>query len=209
MIYKNIIKRWVDVVAATIGLVLLSPIMVLVYLLLRITTKESPFFYQTRAGKQGKSFKIIKFKTMNSLKDAHGNLLPDVDRITKLGTFLRNTSLDEIPQLINVLKGDMSLIGPRPLYVKYLPYYTAKEAIRHTVRPGITGLAQISGRNLIGWNERLSKDITYVENLSLGLDLKILIKTIQKVLLAKDVAMDEVIGVLDLDEERQTQQITP
>lgn len=209
MIYKNIIKRWVDVVAATIGLVLLSPIMVLVYLLLRITTKESPFFYQTRAGKQGKSFKIIKFKTMNSLKDAHGNLLPDVDRITKLGTFLRNTSLDEIPQLINVLKGDMSLIGPRPLYVKYLPYYTAKEAIRHTVRPGITGLAQISGRNLIGWNERLSKDITYVENLSLGLDLKILIKTVQKVLLAKDVAMDEVIGVLDLDEERQTQQITP
>lgn len=209
MIYKNIIKRWVDVVAATIGLVLLLPIMILVYLLLRITTKESPFFYQTRAGKQGKSFKIIKFKTMNSLKDAHGNLLPDVDRITKLGTFLRNTSLDEIPQLINVLKGDMSLIGPRPLYVKYLPYYTAKEAIRHTVRPGITGLAQISGRNLIGWNERLSKDITYVENLSLGLDLKILIKTVQKVLLAKDVAMDEVIGVLDLDEERQTQQITP
>lgn len=209
MIYKNIIKRWVDVVAATIGLVLLSPIMVLVYLLLQITTKESPFFYQTRAGKQGKSFKIIKFKTMNSLKDAHGNLLPDIDRITKLGTFLRNTSLDEIPQLINVLKGDMSLIGPRPLYVKYLPYYTAKEAIRHTVRPGITGLAQISGRNLIGWNERLNKDITYVENLSLGLDLKILIKTIQKVLLAKDVAMDEVIGVLDLDEERQTQQITP
>ena len=141
---------------------------------------------------------------MNNLKDSHGKLLPDADRITAVGGFLRKTSLDEIPQLINVIKGDMSLIGPRPLYMKYLPYYTEKEHLRHTVRPGITGLAQISGRNLIGWDLRLQKDIEYVENLSFSLDLKILIKTIEKVLLAKDIAIDEASGVFDLDDERKT-----
>ena len=141
---------------------------------------------------------------MNNLKDSHGKLLPDADRITAVGGFLRKTSLDEIPQLINVIKGDMSLIGPRPLYMKYLPYYTEKEHLRHTVRPGITGLAQISGRNLIGWDLRLQKDIEYVENLTFSLDLKILIKTIEKVLLAKDIAIDEASGVFDLDDERKT-----
>ena len=146
---------------------------------------------------------------MNNLKDSHGKLLPDADRITAVGGFLRKTSLDEIPQLVNVIKGDMSLIGPRPLYMKYLPYYTEKEHLRHTVRPGITGLAQISGRNLIGWDLRLQKDIEYVENLTFSLDLKILIKTIEKVLLAKDIAIDEASGVFDLDDERKnkTQQI--
>ena len=141
---------------------------------------------------------------MNNLKDTHGKLLPDANRITAVGGFLRKTSLDEIPQLINVIKGDMSLIGPRPLYMKYLPYYTEKEHLRHTVRPGITGLAQISGRNLIGWDLRLQKDIEYVENLTFSLDLKILIKTIEKVLLAKDIAIDEASGVFDLDDERKT-----
>lgn len=207
MLYKNTIKRFLDVVAAAIGLILACPILILIYILLRIAHNEPPFFYQIRAGKHGKEFKIIKFKTMNSLKDANGVLLPDVDRITKLGGFLRKTSLDEIPQLINVIKGDMSLIGPRPLYMKYLPYYTEKERIRHTVRPGITGLAQISGRNLIGWDMRLKKDIEYVENLSFSLDLKILIKTIQKVILVKDVAIDEVSGVFDLDDERKNKTI--
>lgn len=207
MLYKNTIKRFLDVVAAAIGLILACPILIVIYILLRIAHNEPPFFYQIRAGKHGKEFKIIKFKTMNSLKDANGVLLPDVDRITKLGGFLRKTSLDEIPQLINVIKGDMSLIGPRPLYMKYLPYYTEKEHIRHTVRPGITGLAQISGRNLIGWDMRLKKDIEYVENLSFSLDLKILIKTIQKVILVKDVAIDEVSGVFDLDDERKNKTI--
>lgn len=203
MVYKNIVKRLIDFVAAAFGLVITLPVMAIIYILLRIVHNEPPFFYQIRAGKHGKEFKIIKFKTMNSLKDANGILLPDADRITKLGGFLRKTSLDEIPQLINVIKGDMSLIGPRPLYMKYLPYYTEKERIRHTIRPGITGLAQISGRNLIGWDMRLKKDIEYVENLSFSLDLKILIKTIQKVILVKDVAIDEVSGVFDLDDERR------
>ncbi|MFD0988646.1 sugar transferase [Mariniflexile jejuense] len=207
MLYKNIIKRLIDFVAAAIGLIIAFPVMVLIYILLRIVHNEAPFFYQKRAGKYGKEFKIIKFKTMNSLKDANGMLLPDADRITKLGGFLRKTSLDEIPQLINVIKGDMSLIGPRPLYMKYLPYYTAKEQVRHTVKPGITGLAQISGRNLIGWDMRLKKDIEYVENLSLSLDIKILLKTIQKVILIKDVAIDEVSGIFDLDDERKNKTI--
>lgn len=203
MTYKNTFKRLLDFFVATLGVIILIPVYSLIYSLLRWGYKETPFFYQKRAGKHGKEFKIIKFKTMNNAKDAQGNLLPDTDRITKVGSFLRKTSLDEIPQLINVMKGDMSLIGPRPLYMKYLPYYTEKETLRHTVRPGITGLAQISGRNLIGWDKRLQKDVEYVENLSLGLDLKILFKTIEKVLLAKDVANDEASGVFDLDDERK------
>ncbi len=209
MHYKTTIKRFLDCSLATIGFSILLPVIIIIYILLWISHKDAPFFYQIRAGKHGEAFKIIKFKTMNNLKDSHGKLLPDADRITAVGGFLRKTSLDEIPQLINVIKGDMSLIGPRPLYMKYLPYYTEKEHLRHTVRPGITGLAQISGRNLIGWDLRLQKDIEYVENLTFSLDLKILIKTIEKVLLAKDIAIDEASGVFDLDDERKnkTQQI--
>tara|TARA_R110002167_G_scaffold72434_2_gene203686 strand:+ start:2186 stop:2815 length:630 start_codon:yes stop_codon:yes gene_type:complete len=203
MIYKNTIKRITDFFISAIGMIILSPLFLLIYGLLALNYKGSPFFYQIRAGKNEKEFKIIKFKTMNDLKDNNGDFLPDNQRITRIGHFLRKTSLDEIPQLINVFKGEMSLIGPRPLYMKYLPYYSEKETLRHSVRPGITGLAQISGRNLIGWDMRLKKDIEYVENLTFLLDVKIILKTIQKVLLLKDVAIDEESGVFDLDEERQ------
>ena len=141
---------------------------------LGFTYRDTPFFFQVRAGRHSKEFKIFKFKTMNDKKDEQGNLLSDSERITKVGQILRKTSLDEIPQLINVIKGEMSLIGPRPLYMKYLPYYTEKERIRHTVRPGITGLAQVSGRNTIAWDARLKKDVEYVENLSFSLDIKII-----------------------------------
>ena len=203
MIYKNTIKRITDFFISAIGMIILSPLFLLIYGLLALNYKGSPFFHQIRAGKNEREFKIIKFKTMNDLKDSNGDFLPDNQRITRIGHFLRKTSLDEIPQLINVFKGEMSLIGPRPLYMKYLPYYSEKETLRHSVRPGITGLAQISGRNLIGWDMRLKKDIEYVENLTFLLDVKIILKTIQKVLLLKDVAIDEESGVFDLDEERQ------
>ena len=203
MIYKNTIKRLIDFLLSVIGMIILSPLFLVIYCILALNYKGSPFFYQIRAGKNGKEFKIVKFKTMNNLKDANGNLLSDKERITRIGSFLRKTSLDEIPQLINVFKGEMSLIGPRPLYMKYLPYYTEEESLRHSVRPGITGLAQISGRNLIGWDIRLKKDVEYVEKLSFLLDVKILFKTVQKVLLVKDIAIDEESGVFDLDEERQ------
>jgi undecaprenyl phosphate N,N'-diacetylbacillosamine 1-phosphate transferase len=146
-----------------------------------------PFFVQKRPGKNERIFSIIKFKSMNDRKDADGNLLPDRQRLTKVGAFVRKTSLDEIPQLINVLKGDMSLIGPRPLLVSYLPFYTEREKLRHTVRPGITGLAQISGRNNLNWDERLELDAQYVENICFAVDIKILTKTIKGVVSRKDV----------------------
>jgi sugar transferase len=158
-----------------------------------------PFFYQLRPGKGERIFKIIKFKTMNDRRDANGQLLPDAERLTKIGTFVRKTSLDEIPQLLNVLKGDMSLIGPRPLLVKYLPYYSKREQLRHTVRPGITGLAQVNGRNKLNWDDRLELDAQYVENLSFLLDIKILFRTIVNVLLRKDIA----VGYIDLDDYRK------
>src|SRR5690606_2154299 len=156
-----------------IGFIILLPITTLVFLILLLINKGNPLFFQHRPGKGKKIFKIYKFKTMNENRDATGNLLADEERITFFGNLLRKTSLDEIPQLINIIKGDMSLIGPRPLLVRYLPYYTEKENIRHAVRPGITGLAQISGRNLLQWDDRLQKDVEYVENLSFGLDCRI------------------------------------
>ena len=158
-----------------------------------------PFFYQLRPGKGERIFRIIKFKTMNDRCDANGQLLPDAERLTKIGAFVRKTSLDEIPQLLNVLKGDMSLIGPRPLLVKYLPYYSKREQLRHTVRPGITGLAQVNGRNKLNWDDRLELDAQYVENLSFLLDIKILFRTIINVLLRKDIA----VGYIDLDDYRK------
>ena len=158
-----------------------------------------PFFYQLRPGKGERIFRIIKFKTMNDRCDANGQLLPDAERLTKIGAFVRKTSLDEIPQLLNVLKGDMSVIGPRPLLVKYLPYYSKREQLRHTVRPGITGLAQVNGRNKLNWDDRLELDAQYVENLSFLLDIKILFRTIINVLLRKDIA----VGYIDLDDYRK------
>lgn len=162
-----------------------------------------PFFSQKRPGKNEKIFSIHKFKTMTDKKDANGNLLPDGERLTLVGKILRMTSLDELPQLINVLKGDMSFIGPRPLLVKYLPYYTEKEKLRHSVRPGLTGLAQVSGRNFLTWDARLQKDVDYVENLSLGQDISIFFKTVKKVLLRKDVVVDATVVMKNLAETRK------
>lgn len=201
--YKRYLKRFLDLCVSLIGFILLLPITALVFLTLLFINKGNPLFFQLRPGKNKKIFKIYKFKTMNDNKDSSGRLLADEERITPFGTFLRKTSLDEIPQLINIIKGDMSLIGPRPLLVRYLPYYTEKENIRHTVRPGITGLAQISGRNLLHWEDRLQKDVEYVNNLSFGLDCRILFHTFLKVATAKDVALVGESGIMDLDEWRK------
>ncbi|TQO37363.1 lipopolysaccharide/colanic/teichoic acid biosynthesis glycosyltransferase [Arenibacter algicola] len=205
MIYKKYFKRLGDIVASTIALLLLSPIFIIISLLLLIVNDGKPFFTQKRPGKNEAIFTILKFKSMNDKKDANGNLLPNAERLTRIGNIIRKTSLDEIPQLINVLKGDMSLIGPRPLLIRYLPYYTEEEKVRHSIRPGITGLAQVSGRNLLGWDTRLALDIEYAKNISLALDFKILLKTIKKALKSSDVVTDQADYMLDLDEQRKTE----
>ncbi len=187
--YKNYIKRLIDFFAALFGLIILSPIFLVVMISLYFANQGKPFFFQKRPGLNNRIFEIIKFKTMNDKKDVNGKLLPDAERLTKVGAFVRKTSLDEIPQLINVLKGDMSLIGPRPLLVKYLPFYTEREKLRHTVRPGITGLAQVNGRNNVSWDDKLEMDVKYVEEISFTNDVKILIKTIQNVISQKDVVV--------------------
>lgn len=181
-LYKNAIKRVVDIIAASIGLLLLAPIFLFVWVILMIKNDGKAFFLQKRPGKDERIFSIIKFKTMNDKKDAEGNLLPANDRLTKTGIFVRKYSLDEIPQLINVLKGDMSLIGPRPLLTHYLPLYNDFQKQRHLVRPGITGWAQVNGRNAIGWDQKFQLDVWYVKNISFLLDVKIIFLTIYKVL---------------------------
>jgi undecaprenyl phosphate N,N'-diacetylbacillosamine 1-phosphate transferase len=180
MIYKSI-KRLIDVIVALIGLILSAPITIPVTILLYIANKGKPFFVQPRPGKDERIFKLIKFKTMNDKKDAAGNFLPDSERITPVGGFVRRTSLDELPQLINVLKGDMSLIGPRPLLAQYLPLYNQEQRQRHKVRPGITGWAQVNGRNAISWEEKFKFDVWYVNHISFALDAKIFFLTIKKV----------------------------
>ncbi len=186
--YSNYIKRLFDFTAAVIGLFILSPILLIVVVLLYFANNGKPFFTQLRPGKNGVIFKIVKFKTMNDKKDVSGNLLPDTVRLTSIGRFVRKTSLDEIPQLINVIKGDMSLIGPRPLLPSYLDYYTPFQNRRHEVKPGITGWAQVNGRNTISWNQKFEYDVWYVDHLSFLLDIKILIKTIQKVVKASGIS---------------------
>ncbi len=179
--YITVGKRVIDLTVALFGFVLLSPVFVLATILLFFANQGKPFFFQKRPGKKGEIFSIIKFKTMNDKKDAQGNLLSDAERMTAVGSFVRKTSIDEIPQLLNVIKGDMSLIGPRPLLVEYLPLYSKEQARRHNVRPGITGWAQVNGRNAISWSQKFAYDVWYVDHVSLGLDLKIALKTIQKV----------------------------
>lgn len=181
------------------------PFFIVVYIILYAGNNGKVFFKQERPGKDEKLFHIIKFKTMNDKVDENGKLLPDSERLTNLGRIIRKTSVDELPQLINVLKGEMSFIGPRPLLVRYLPYYTTDERRRHSVRPGITGLAQISGRNLLDWDQRLSKDVEYVNSVSLKTDMNIFIKTIKKVLLGKDVIVLPDTKMIDLDESRKKQ----
>jgi undecaprenyl phosphate N,N'-diacetylbacillosamine 1-phosphate transferase len=182
MIYKIYLKRLIDFILSLIGFIVISPIFIIVWVWLTIANKGAgALFFQERPGKDERIFKVIKFKTMTDERDASGNLLPDADRLTSVGKFVRSTSLDEIPQLLNVIKGDMSLIGPRPLLVQYLPLYNDAQRRRHEVRPGITGWAQVNGRNAISWSKKFELDIYYVENVSLSLDFKILMKTIQKV----------------------------
>lgn len=186
--YKHFFKRFFDFWIALIALMCISPILLVVTIWLHFANKGAgAFFFQERPGKDGKIFKVIKFKSMTDERDAEGNLLPNEKRITKVGRFVRKTSLDELPQLVNVLKGDMALIGPRPLLPEYMPYYTEREQLRHSVRPGISGWAQVNGRNTVKWDDRLAMDVYYVEHLSLAMDLKVIFTTIKNVLASKDI----------------------
>lgn len=178
--YRKYGKRTIDFLASTVGLLLLLPLIALVTLFLFIANRGNPFFVQPRPGRTGRIFRLIKFRTMNNRRDAEGQLLPDADRLTPIGKFIRKTSLDELPQLLNVLKGDMSLIGPRPLLVQYLPLYTPYQQRRHECRPGITGWAQVNGRNAISWEQKFKLDVWYVDHLSWNLDRKIFTLTIKK-----------------------------
>lgn len=188
--YKHFFKRFFDFWIALIALIALSPILLIVTIWLHFANKGAgAFFLQERPGKNATIFKVIKFKTMTDERDAAGNLLPDAQRLTKVGRFVRSTSIDELPQLINVLKGDMALIGPRPLLVKYLPLYNSKHARRHEVRPGITGWAQVNGRNLCKLSKKFDYDVWYVDNVSLATDLKILFLTIQKIIKRSDIGV--------------------
>ena len=193
--YKTTIKPNLDFLAALIGLILLSPIFVLVILLLAIANNGKPFFFQTRPGENERLFSIIKFKTMNDKKDKKGNILPDAERLTAIGSFVRKTSLDEIPQLLNVLKGDMSLVGPRPLLPEYLPLYTLEQKRRHEVKPGITGWAQVNGRNALSWSDKFKRDVEYVEQQSFVLDCKILFLTLKKVLVSEGISQNGQVGM--------------
>lgn len=186
--YRYIIKPIFDFIIALIGLLILSPIFLVVMIILWIVNDGNPFFYQLRPGKGQRIFKIIKFKTMNDRCDASGHLLPDAERLTKIGAFIRKTSLDEIPQLLNVLKGDMSIIGPRPLLSQYLPLYNETQKRRHEVKSGITGWAQVNGRNAISWEKKFELDVWYVDHLSFTLDFKILLLTLKKVFIREGIS---------------------
>lgn len=203
--YKNFFKRFLDIIISLFGLIILSPIILIVAILVRIKLGSPIIFKQERPGKDEKIFKLYKFRSMSDKKDENGELLPDSERLTKFGKILRATSLDEIPELINILKGEMSLIGPRPLAICYLPYYNEKEKHRHDVRPGLTGLAQINGRNAINWDKRFAYDIEYVNNITFINDLKILFKTFYKVLKRDDVVVTGTGTVIDFDEYRRNQ----
>lgn len=183
----DVFKRLLDLSAAAIALVLLSPLMIIVGLAVRLFLGSPVMFVQERPGLQGRPFHLVKFRTMRNARDASGALLPDADRLGKFGRFLRRTSLDELPQLINVIRGDLSLVGPRPLLTQYLPLYSAEQRRRHDVKPGITGLAQVSGRNSISWQEKLALDVWYVDHRSMTLDLKIILRTVGKVFRGSDV----------------------
>lgn len=204
--YKHFFKRVIDFTVTLIGLICISPILLILCILVRIKLGTPIFFKQQRIGKDEKLFMMIKFRTMTDARDANGELLPDQDRFTKFGDFLRNSSLDELPELLNVLKGDMSLIGPRPLYPIYLPYYTKEESLRHTVRGGITGLAQINGRALCRWNDRFAYDVKYVKDVSFVNDVKILWHTFFKVAASEDIGVPSVTDEGGLHIIREVQQ---
>ena len=188
--YRLFIKRLLDIVISGVALLILSPVYLILAILIRVKLGSPVIFHQERPGKDEKIFTLCKFRTMTDERDENGNLLPDNVRLTKFGKLLRSTSLDELPELWNIFKGDMSLIGPRPLLVSYLPYYTEEEKLRHTVRPGLTGLAQVSGRNFLDWDNRLKKDVEYVKNLSFLMDLKVIFLTVKVVFVKENVAED-------------------
>jgi len=180
--YKRFVKRLLDIIISLCALIILSPLLLILWILVRIKLGKPALFAQERPGKDGKIFKLHKFRSMTDERDENGELLPDEVRLTRFGRIFRATSLDELPELFSILKGDMSLIGPRPLLVKYLPWYSEEESHRHDVRPGLTGLAQVNGRNAIGWEERFAYDLEYVNHLTFGMDLKIIGMTVGKVL---------------------------
>lgn len=204
-LYATYLKRVFDFFSSLLGILVLSPLFIILAIILWIDFKSSPFFLQERPGKNEKIFKIIKFKTMKDPKNNDSELINQAQRITKIGSFVRKASLDELLQLFNVLKGDMSLIGPRPLVVQYLPYYNEKEQKRHLVRPGVTGLAQVNGRNNLIWEDRFALDIDYVEKMNLILDVKILCKTVMKIFSKSDVVIDqdEYLDIFDVYRKKQ------
>ena len=205
--YKHGLKRVIDFILVFCVLLIIWPALLLIAVWLHFANKGAgAFFYQERPGKNGRIFKVIKFKSMTDERDSQGNLLPDARRLTKIGRFIRSTSIDELPQLINVLKGDMALIGPRPLLVQYLPYYTKREQLRHTVRPGITGLAQVSGRNILDWDTKLEMDVYYAEHLSFALDMKVFFLTIYKVIRRDGVIADKKENYLNVERENKKKQ---
>ncbi len=201
--YKSFIKRILDMAISGIALMFFSPLIIVVAIMVKIKLGSPVIFRQKRPGKDEKTFEMFKFRTMTDKKDENGNLLPDKDRLTRFGKALRCSSIDEILELVNIFKGDMAIVGPRPLLMRYLPYYKSEERIRHSVRPGLTGLAQINGRNNVGWDERLGFDIEYVNNITFLGDLKIILMTIVKVLKHSDIASGEQLIMQDLDIERQ------
>lgn len=203
-LYKKFFKRGIDIAASGTALILLSPILAAVTVWLHYANKGAgAFFHQDRPGKDGKIFKVVKFKSMTDEKDAQGNLLSNAQRLTAAGRFIRSTSIDELPQLWNVFRGDMSLIGPRPLLPQYLPWYTEREQTRHNVRPGITGLAQVNGRNHLGWDERLELDAQYVDNITFVGDCKILCRTIANVFARKDIVVAPKGEFLDVERKNK------
>ena len=201
MIYRKFIKRLLDIICALLALILLSPLFIILTIIGAIAMKGNPFFTQERPGYKEKLFKLIKFRTMTNEKDKDGNLLPDEKRLNGYGKFLRSTSLDEFPEAINILKGDMSVIGPRPWLVEYLPYYTEEEHHRHDVKPGLSGWAQVNGRNLVNWTDRIKLDLYYVNNISLGLDIKIVLMTIISFIKRDNIELN---AIKNLDEERKS-----
>lgn len=203
--YAKYIKRILDLILSLMALIVLMPLMIIIGILVRINLGSPIIFKQKRPGKNEKIFTLYKFRTMTDKRDIDGNLLPDEYRLTKFGKFLRSTSLDELPELINIIKGDMAIVGPRPLLVEYLPYYTEEEKHRHDVRPGLTGLAQVNGRNEISWEEKLKYDTEYIKEISFYSDLKIIFKTIKKTIKRKDIKMGKELqfGKLNIEMEKK------
>lgn len=201
--YYPYFKTFFDYAGALFLLIMLSPVIVFTSVLLVIQNRGTPFFLQKRNGKNEKVFKVIKFKTMTDETDEEGRLLPNSERLTPLGSVIRKTSIDELPQLFNILKGDMSFIGPRPLPVRYLPYFRDEERDRFLIKPGISGLAQVSGRNLVHWDKRLGLDVEYVNNLSFRMDLKIFFKTIKNIIFRENLVVDPTAKMIDLDVSRK------